>query len=353
MKKAIQAISIVLIMFILASCTLPSEPAESDQPVLTEVSAYQPQATLTVTAKPSPAAATQQLVKEDIPAYLTAGLEKRSEMSTAMERYYYGLYYYQIFITFGRDPIEDFSLFNVDFDEMTSVDLDGDGKEETITLTGEVFDSEYPYYYNITIDIDGNKLELGNGNQYLFELNGVILDVNKDDGKKEILVWTSGMEEGWTDYIITYDDKPPRMIFDDNLFNENQPAEGTGYIVTQEVDNYLYYNVLWKLKDDRSAFEPVNNEYYPTDYQQHCWDENGSWDEGQAAETQSDQYLYKEPDGKEKVLVKRGTRVFIGLYAKNGRLMILDAKGELLGWLDSDMVDFNGYTGYAFDLGYD
>lgn len=363
MKKIIQALSIVFLTFIIASCSLLPEPAESDQTAITEVSTEKPQTTLTATVKPaltatvqpSPSAATQILIKEDLPAYLTVGLEKRSEMPFALERYYYGLYYYQMSVNYGYDWIDDFSLFNVDFDQTTSVDLDGDGKEETITLIGGECYAEYEdsVYSDITVDIDGNRLKLGQGEKYIFELNGVVIDIDKDDGKKEILIHTSGLsEEAWTSYIISYDNKKPRKIFNGDLFND-PAAEGTGYIVTQKVDNYIYYNVLWKLKEDRSGFERVNNEFYPTQFQQFCWDTKGNWDERLAAETQSDEYLYNEPGGNEKVLVKQGTRVFIGLYAKDGWLMILDAKGELLGWLDTDKTDFNEYTGYTFDLGYD
>jgi hypothetical protein len=242
------------------------------------------------------------------------------------------------------------------FNNTVSADLDGDGKQETITLTGGkpyagVADQN-PSYSDITVDIDGSKLNLKNGDDLPFTLFGKIIDTDKNNGKKEILIEASILIGGTTDYIISYDDKKPLKIFEGELYYPDYTI-GAGYIMTRESyltnRERLYYYELRKIKNDRCGFEPAGNEYYPTLFQQYCWDKSGNWDVNKATPAKWDQDLFKEPDGNEKVSVKKGTPVFIGLYAKKNRLMILDDKGELLGWLDTDSVDFGEYTNHAFE----
>lgn len=339
MKKVMKVLVLLLAAFVLASCS-----NNSGQGTGTSLPVDTP-------AQVSPSADTPlHFVKEDIPAYLTAGLEKLSEMPPEWVRYYYLSYY---------NMVEDFSRPGL-FNERTSADLDGDGKEETITIIGGkpydgVADAD-PSFSDITIDIDGNKLKLTSETISLvalpFTLEGRILDVDKNDGKKEILIEASIMIGPTLDYIITYDDQNPRVIFKGELENRYY-LFGTGYLTTPENDDTayrenIYYYELWKLKSDGSGFDPAGNKYYPTLFQHFCWDADGNWDESKAAPTKWDQDVYKEPNGSEKVLIKEGTPIFIGLYAKNGWLMILDAKGRLLGWLDADKVDYDEYTDHKF-----
>ncbi len=364
MKKVILVLFLIWAVFILVSCTDNSgRVSVTSIPADTPVQASRP----ATAAEPSPADtpqpssadtplassedAPQHSIKQDIPAYITAELQKLSVMPPEWARFYYLSYY---------DTVEGYSepeTFNVS----ASADLDGDGKEEDITITGGkpydgVADVD-PSFSDITIDIDGNKLKLKSETvSYValpFTLDGRVLDVDKNDGKKEILIEAS-IEIGPTlDYIITYDDKTPRIIFQDELENRFY-LFGLGYITIPK-DYYtangesIYYYELQKLKSDRSGFEPAGNKYYPTLHQYFCWDNDGNWDESMAAPTQWDQDLYKEPGGSKKVSIKEGTPVFTGLYAKEGWLMILDAKGELLGWLDTSDVDYNEYTNYAFE----
>lgn len=364
MKKIINILTLVLTIIILTSCTnnpvqvtdtpvhidTPSQTSQLETPIQTS----QP----TASVQPSPEVTTQQLVKDDVPAYLAVGLGKRSKMPLELERFYYSFYYTNILSGTYSDTV-DYSRPDY-FEETTSVDLDGDGTKETISLIGgkpydEIADND-PSFSDITIDIDGNKLNLKDKKDLPFTLNGKIVDIDKNDGKKEIFIEADIILEGTTDYIITYDDKKPRKIFEGGL-NYPDYTTGTGCIITpvdyftkrEGSSYYIFYYDLQKMKSDRSGFEPAGNKYYPTLYQIDCWDEYGKWDVGNAAPSQSDQYLFKEPGGDEKVLVKKGTPVFIGLYAKKSWLMILDVKGDLLGWLDTDKVDFEEYTNHAFE----
>ncbi len=386
MKKIVIVLVLILAVSVSASCADNSgrvtiTPIPADTPA----QASSPAAT----AEPSPEDTPQHLIKEDVPAYLTVGLQKRSEMPPEWERFYYDSYYWQISFGPYSDQAEDEPEYDTDIMEKLSIDLDGDGKEENITLIGgkvydydsgyeypddteyedpdpeysdtttddgeEVDEDPYIMYSDITIDIDGNKLNLKDDGGLPFTLDGTVIDIDKSDGKKEMLIEASEEFEGVTDYIISYDDKKPRKIFAGNL-SYSYFGIGTGYIMTSEdllsnggEYNYISYYQLWKLKSDRSGFEIADCKYYPTYYQQSCWDENGNWDETQAIPAQWDQEVYKEPGGSGKVLIEEGTPVFLGLYAKKSWLMLLSAKGELLGWLNADKVDFVEYTNYAFE----
>lgn len=358
MKKIFIVLILILAILVAASCANQPAQVSVTAPVDTQVQ-ESPSATVQTsvaqttqpspssTMQPSPSSTTQQPDKEDVPAYLTAGLQKRSEMTPEWERFYYLSYY---------KHIEGYSSPDT-FNENTSVDLDGDGKEEKITIIGGkpydgVADVD-PSFSDINVDIDGNVIKFTSETiSYVslpFTLEGRILDIDKNDGKKEILIEAAIMIGPTQDYIISYDDKKPRTIFK----GEIDSILGAGYITipviydTVSSDNLYYYDLL-KMKSDRSGFEPAGNKYYPTLHQIFCWDENGNWDESKAAPTQWDQDLYTESGGDKKVSVKQGTPVFIGLYAKDSWLMILDAKGELLGWLDTAKVDYAAYTSSAF-----
>lgn len=343
MKKVMNTLMLILIAFVLASCS-----TSTGQMPVTSTPVEEPSQTSMPTAsiRPSPLATPQQTTKADIPAYLAVGLQKRSEMSPEWESYYYLPYY---------DMTGDACVFD-SFQVSTSTDLDGDGKEEAITLIGGkpydgIADVD-PSFADITIDIDGSRLHLTSDKNLPFTLDGRILDIDKNDSKKEILLKASLILTGKTQYIISYDDKEPRTIFTGEL---NYPlyTVGTGYIITpasyHTTWERLYYYEFWMLKDDRSGFEAAGNIYYPTHHQTCCWDDSGNWDEAQAAPTQWDEYLYSEPGGGQKTLIEKGTSVFLGMYAKKSWLMILDTKGNLLGWLDADNVDFEGYTNHAFE----
>ena len=347
MKKVACALILILAASILSSCLsrtgqpVPSAPASTPEQTSPLISATQP----------LPENTFQQPAKDDIPAYLTIGLNKRAEMQPELERFYYMPYYLKLSLGPYFEQTDDYSRLAY-FEKSTSVDLDGNGKEETITISGgksydKIADQD-PSYYDITINIDGNELQLKDKKDLPFSLCGKILDFDKSDGKKEILIEASLILVGSTDYIITYDEKVPRTAFTGKL----ESAIGAGYIMTPEIFHTtrenLYFYELFKIKSDRSGFETADNQYYPTLHQQFCFDEYGNWSSGNAAPTQSGQYLYKEPGGKNEVWVDQGTPVFLGLYAKDGWIMILDANGELLGWLDTDKVDFEEYTNYAF-----
>jgi hypothetical protein len=364
MKKIIIVLILISAAIVLASCTnntsqvsVTSLPADTPAQLSPSASAAEPspeetpQPSPADTPQPSSEDTPQHLIKEDIPAYLTAGLQKLSEMPPEWARFYYLSYY---------DTVEAYSVPDT-FNEKTSADLDGDGKEETITIIGgKPYDGSAdvdPSFSDITIDIDGNKLKLKSETvsqvALPFTLEGRILDVDNSDGKKEILIESSIEIGPALDYIITYDDKTPRTIFKGELENRYY-LFGLGYItIPKDYDTAnqesIYYYELLKLKSDRSGFEPAGNKYYPTLHQYFCWENDGNWDESMAAPTKWDQDLYKEPGGGKKVSVKVGTPVFIGLYAKEGWLMILDAKGELLGWLDTNKVNYNEYTNSAFE----
>jgi len=145
---------------------------------------------------------------EDIQAFIDAGLQARAIMPPVLERYYYLFSY--------PEQQEGENTYCVWFEDNISVDLDGDGKDETINIILGDESGNSGIYRDMTIDIDGKQLKLETqDNMFSSFGNGAyVLDIDKNDSKKEIGI--SG--DVWSDmlgYIISFDGKTPKLIFND------------------------------------------------------------------------------------------------------------------------------------------
>lgn len=280
----------------------------------------------------------------DISGYLSVGIKPRIQMEPGLDKYYYKFAY----------PNNEETIYDEDFDEEITKDIDGDGIIENIRISGRdsVYQVDNEAYSKITLDIDGKQLELSDSHSgTYFTLDGKIIDIKMNDSKLEIGIIAEG-EQGWTGYIISCDQEGnPKIIFNDIIYTAGEFSNGTGFIQTWADDGVMPYQKLWILKDDRTGFDSVPLEYYTNPYQYYCWDYNGKWTEDNCVETQWDQELYLEIDGKDKVVISKGTKVYFGLYSDKKWLMILDPEGLFLGWLNVRKVDYMDYTGYMFDLG--
>lgn len=357
MKKIIIVCFIIVISVILSSCTGNPESVNSFKPISSDVSIKPAESILpTETAAISPSITPEQVVKVDIPGYISAGLPSRVQMAPELEQYYYMFQYYNI-TNYDEDSGEIWR-YNTNFDNETVVDLNGDGKEDNVKIIGgkvklnsKIYEGSKPFYYeSIIIDINGERLKVKcPDDSYVFELRGMIIDIDKEDGQKELFISAYQEQGDSKDYIITYHGVP-KIILKEKRITSVGPADGSGYIIIGKDYKDVSYDELWRLKGDSSGFEFIDTKYYPTSYQLFLWDEEGKWTEEEAAETEWDQYLYSKPNGTMKVKINKGTQIYIGLYANKGWLMILDTKGNFLGWLDIKKVNLLEYTGYMFEM---
>jgi len=257
---------------------------------------------------------------EDIQAFIDAGLQARAIMPPVLERYYYLFSY--------PEQQEGENTYCVWFEDNISVDLDGDGKDETIDIILGDESGNSGIYRDMTIDIDGKQLKLETqDNMFSSFGNGAyVLDIDKNDSKKEIGI--SG--DVWSDmlgYIISFDGKTPKLIFNDFFDIEDIDISGNGSI---EIWRDKFYRELYKLKDDGSGFEKVDTKYYTTCCMYYYWKNH---DEPELGITESAGKLADKPGGKRNIPVAKGTKVYFGLYTKDRWLMIMDPGGNLLGWL--------------------
>ncbi len=248
--------------------------------------------------------------------------------------------------------------YNTPFTGRTEADLDGDGKADTIELLpekeGDAGDDESRFYQSITVKINGIATTVETGEDKAFiakmemgaaRLSGYILDIDAKDGRKEVCIYDS--EAKWPEsHLITYDGKTVKEIYTPDSIRAN----GTGYILAYEEFNSVKLagargmNILRIKRFNGERFQNVPARYFRTVY-------TGlpeSRSPAQAAETQWDQRLAKNPGGEEDVAVKAGTEVFFGVYAPEGWMEVSSVKGETLGWLDCRKVDWNLYTGNVY-----
>ncbi len=280
----------------------------------------------------------------DLPAYVQAGLPTRDKMSEWMERYYYEPDFY------NDTPSDIYEKYNVEFENETKADLDGDGKDDIIKLlpgkerTISDDDSMTGDFWSITVSINGKELKMEENRYSAFSLTGLIMDIDKDDSRKELLIQRNH-GEGDANYVITYDGKSPKIVYilDDEL--NGIIADGSGYMNFLTDDIVRYYD-LKHWKTDGSGFEEADIDYLFTEYLNYYLDGH---EEGDGyAQTQWDQKLAGKPGGKESIMVKKGTDIFYGLCYRMHYLQVLGKDGNTLGWMKIKNTYYDEYTGYFF-----
>lgn len=262
---------------------------------------------------------------------------------------------------------DDTLAYNTEFTGSTSADLDGDGKADTVQLLPgtlnenssaddgiKLYDSIIVKINNCTITVNAPKGEtILESFTREGQIDGYIMDIDKNDGKKEICVDDSD-ENFPVSCLLTYDGQNIKEL---SWLEDIISANGTGYIrayawidagkLAQE--DGIGIQRLLKLSADRSKWEDVKVKYYRT-----ASTYLPPIDEyTPAATSQWDQNLAKAPGGKEEVPVKAGTEVFLGFYDAMGWIQVIQRDGTILGWLDCKKVDWDKYTDYVYapDLG--
>ena len=251
---------------------------------------------------------------------------------------------------YSFDAIEE---FNVLFSESTTADMDGDGKEETVNLLPtqtKVF-GEDELYTAIKVQIGSKEITLQANPGWNFgytdmALSGTILDFDKEDGAKELLLTQNnyGAVPAIEYIILTYHTSEAKVLARLEYYPE---ATGTGYILgtelsktleggysiaIQTVQRYLPDSGFEEVETEivralsYTSIPPEQEEGYPT-----------SWDQAVA----------KQPGEDTADTIKAGTAVYFGMYHRDGWMELHDAEGATLGWLDLNKVDVDKYIGYA------
>ena len=263
----------------------------------------------------------------------------------------------QFLLNYSYNDVEP---FNILFTGSTSADMDGDGSMEAIELQGldRRKSGEYEYFNGLKILIGDHELVLKADSGWNFGLtdsepSGTILDLDKADGKKELLVETNNnLSEDDTEpaiklLLITYPDSTPKVLA---MLDHYPEATGTGYITNiryskkleggysiaiQTYERYLPDTGFEEVKAETvkalsyTSIPPEEEEGYPT-----------SWD----------QEIAEEPGDDPDVTIKKGTAVYFGLYHTDGWIELHDKAGTTLGWLDLNNVDVDQYIGYALQV---
>lgn len=273
----------------------------------------------------------------DVKAYLQAGLPARDKM-TAGQRWYY----------YDRDDDEaDHDKYNTEFEGSTKADLDGDGKQDDISLTFPDAGNNVLTSHAV-VNVNGKKLNIAGLEGWDFADTGTITDIDASDGKKELCIDISTDDYGAT-YVVVYEQG--KLLLLPGLMEEFSYANGTGYItrtwISQRYGANLYVEEPLKLKKDHMGFENAGFHYYVA-MESNFPEKDANWD---AAETAWTQKLAKAPGGNEAISVKKETLVYLGLYDPKGWLQILDEEGNTLGWLDVKKTDPMKYIDNAIGIG--
>ena len=336
-KKLVFGILLIPVISLCACVPLSYQAPPENTRQSTPAVSYPAEPTQSSVISPAPAAPAgtprkypEPIYNDDIQAFIDIGLQKRADMEPVLERYYY-LYSYPQNQPAFNNP------YCVWFERSAAADLDGDGKDENISIIGDTKgNSPGEFYYSIIIDIDGKRLPLTSEDGFReFTLDGVVLDINAEDGKKEIGI----PGDTYKGYIITFDDGTPKIIFNDIFDFEQSDITGNG---SMEIWRSDFYRELLLLKEDRSGFEKANLKYYTTSYLFYYWDNYKGI--GSGGITAWDEKLSKRLGGKKDILLKKGTPVYFGLYSDPEWLMVMDSNGNLLGWLDMTDVTMEEYV---------
>ncbi|MGE5495946.1 MAG: hypothetical protein ACM3S4_11670 [Burkholderiales bacterium] len=243
------------------------------------------------------------------------------------------------------------------FFEKTSTDLDGDGKKETIKLLpGETktIDDEQ-YYKSIILSVNGKELKVTADKDWnlgfddISSLYGVILDIEKSDNEKEILIYEQKDVVSDNDKLLekaaiyTYKDGQPQIALE---WLPPVQANGTGYVVYTEYSKVLkggYSIGLQAVKhySNTTGFKEIEMERYPTITYT-------SQSAEKTVETVWDQKVAQTPGGETDTLVAKKSLVYFGLYDPLGWIEVFSSDDDKrLGWLDLNKVDIDAYIGYA------
>ncbi len=323
-RRAIAILMALLTLFALGAC---AKPVKRPTPAPTDAEYSQADETWDEPEAPP--------FTGDVKAYLQAGLAKREAMTPVQKWYYY-----------DRDSVDTvWDKYNSVFEESTTADLDGDGKDDAITLRfiDESSNPEFPQVNTVEIQVNDMKLKAAKPADFDFSGTGSITDIDAKDGKKELCIGLV-TDDFIANYVIIYDKGQLRLL--PKLWGGFDGADGSGYVTSlcfMDADAL----VPLRLNEDRTDLEEAGIKYFVT-IESSFPEKDIKWE---SAETKWDQMLAKTPGGKEEIPVKTGTKIYFGLYDLSGWIQVLDADGKALGWLNMKATHYMEYTDYAIGVG--
>ncbi len=247
---------------------------------------------------------------------------------------------------------DDYVEYNEHFFDSIQVDLDGDGAEETIDLLpGRK--NEDSTYASILISIDGQEIKLeadsGWSIGYGDSIIGSIVDIDKDDAYKELVVYQqtdTGNEFLEKASVIVYVDKEPKILA---AWDDVYEANGSGYIAgiknTKQLAGDYAIALLHIKKYVRNVgFEEINSPVYGVlNYSSQIIGQQTR------LSTQWDQYVANKPETEPSIMILKDTRIHLGLYHESGWIEVYGVDGSAIGWLDLNVVDIDRYIGNAIE----
>lgn len=281
----------------------------------------------------------------DLPAYIAAGLPSRDKMKDIQRMYFYD--------PLALEGTDEYETYGTKSGTTISADLDGNGKNETIEFlpASKEYEGEGTYK-KITVKINGKPLTLKAPDYCYFNLDNDVVDIDRNDGKKEIYIPAYTDDDRYA-CLVAYNGGKPKLIFK-NWHGFYYPL-GTGYILHDQYrgpfkrHTYVASIVLKHLKSDHSGFETVNTKYLLSI--EGALPNKINPDSDELAKAQWNQKVAKKPGGKESIRIKKGKVIWLGLFDPRGWMQILDRNGKQLGWLNLKKVDYMKFTGDAFAWG--
>ena len=257
----------------------------------------------------------------------------------------------QYLFTFDYD---DYVEYNEHFFDIIQVDLDGDGAKETIELLPGRQNKDSTYA-SIFISIDGKEIKLeadsGWSIGYGDSIIGTIVDIDKDDAYKELIIYQQADFDTANEYlekscVIVYADKEPKVLA---AWDDVYEANGSGYVAGQKYTKQLagdYAIALLHVKKyvRNVGFEEINSSVYGVlNYSSQII--------GQQTKllTQWDQYVAIKPETDPNIMIKKDTRIHFGLYHESGWIEVYSVDGSAVGWLDLNVVDIDRYIDNAIE----
>lgn len=255
----------------------------------------------------------------------------------------------QIFGMGPNDSSKD-DRYNKYFQWNCMADLDGDAKNEDIRLK---FKDKKHYYISVVINNKEISMEykgfrrddVSDGD--VLRLDGYIIDILKNDGKKEIAIPCYDLHSVGYYYIVTYDNREPKIILAHEACSDPF-ATGTGLMVGSRAAGKDYWETIkipLRLRSDRSGFDEIPLSLYFTQFTYMPSDTDKD-----PGVTQWDEKIAAQPNGTENIPVPAGTGIFFGRYDLSGWYEVYGADGELLGFLNDKRLDFEQYVDYAFSF---
>lgn len=258
-------------------------------------------------------------------------------------------------LNYSYDDVEPFNML---FSESTSADMDGDGREETIGLIPEeteVFGEE-EFYTAVKVQIGNKEITLKANPGWNFgyadvAISGTILDFDREDGAKELLLTQNNdvgdeADSAVESVIVSYRAAEPRVLMKLGFYPE---ATGTGYILgskyTKELEGGYSIAIQPYLRYLDDHFDEIETETVKTlSYTSFAPEQEDGYP------TIWDQKVAKQPGDETVDTIKAGTAVYFGMYHQDGWIELHDREGTTQGWLDLNMVDIDKYIGYALQV---